>query len=193
MIKEYWKNIKGLEGEYQISNLGRIRHINIIKDRIVGGYNQITIRKKDYKIHRLVAEAFIDNPNNLPQVNHKDENKQNNNVDNLEWCDARYNINYGSRTQKQIETFKNKFNKDFEFKSKLQKNAIINGRKVAKPLYQYDYDMKLIAKYEAIKDASKILSIDLKFLSQRKDTGLLCKGYYFFTSLQIQNNSYSNT
>ena len=62
-------------------------------------------RKKFY-VHRLVAQTFIPNPNNLPQVNHKDENKQNNHVSNLEWCTSKYNNNYGTRTQRMVETRK---------------------------------------------------------------------------------------
>lgn len=69
-----------------------------------GGYRYITIKVnnknyKSFKIHRLVANAFIDNPNNYPCINHKDENKENNNVDNLEWCDVKYNNGYGTRLE----------------------------------------------------------------------------------------------
>ena len=68
------------------------------------GYQTVTLCKnsklKSHHIHRLVAEAFLDNPKNLPQVNHKDENKLNNCVDNLEWCTPSYNNNYGERNNK---------------------------------------------------------------------------------------------
>lgn len=68
---------------------------------ITNGYLQVYLykdgKRKFCKIHRLVASAFLDNPDNLPQVNHKDENKTNNNVENLEWCTSKYNCNYGTR------------------------------------------------------------------------------------------------
>lgn len=115
MHQEKWKDISGLEGEYQISNLGRVkslsrevrivshgktegtrttREIIIRPDISKFGYAIVNIGGKNRRVHRLVAEAFIPNPDNLPQVNHKDENKTNNNVDNLEWCTARYNNTY---------------------------------------------------------------------------------------------------
>ena len=64
------------------------------------GYKFVILDKKTCYVHRLVAEAFVDNPNNYPQINHKDENKANNSVENLEWCTEKYNMNYGSRNAK---------------------------------------------------------------------------------------------
>lgn len=109
---EIWKDIKGFEGLYQVSNYGNVKSLNynktgkecILKNRKrYDGYCSIRLCNKTVKtfsIHRLVAEAFIPNPNNLPEVNHRDEDKTNNNVTNLEWCDKKYNINYGTRTEK---------------------------------------------------------------------------------------------
>lgn len=110
-MEEIWKDIKGYEGLYQISNLGRVKCLpKIIRNRkykeiikspsLAGkGYYRLILcnngKNKAFYIHRLVAQAFIPNPNNLPQVNHKDENILNNCVDNLEWCNNKQNINYG--------------------------------------------------------------------------------------------------
>lgn len=127
-MNEIWKDIQGYDGIYQISNLGRVKslprvieydkpnwskiqHMKIyIPERILkakikkGGYLEVNLNylgsKKFFQIHRLVAQAFIPNPNNLPQVNHKDENTSNNQVDNLEWCSAKYNCNYGNRNKR---------------------------------------------------------------------------------------------
>lgn len=115
-----WKNIKGFVGLYQIHNSGIVRSLDrkvwnrngyklesgkILKPNILAkGYFQVYLTNagitKCLQVHRLVAEAFIPNPQNLPQVNHKDENKSNNRVDNLEWCTQEYNTNYGTCTQR---------------------------------------------------------------------------------------------
>ena len=112
---EVWKDIPGYEGLYQVSSLGRVKSFprpgtHSQQEQIMKqtpdqkGYLRLWLCKggkgKNVKIHRLVAEAFIPNENNLPQVNHKDENKGNNSVDNLEWCDNRYNAIYNDRMQK---------------------------------------------------------------------------------------------
>ena len=119
-MEEIWKDIEGYEDLYQVSNMGRVRRLtrnrrgknnslNPIQGRILkletsSGYKRIRLYKnnkgKHFQIHRLVAMAFIPNPDNLPQVNHKDENRINNRVDNLEWCTQEYNINYGTGNKK---------------------------------------------------------------------------------------------
>lgn len=95
---EVWKEIDGLEGEYAVSSKGRVK--NLKTNRILGGgvksngYKQVYLKGKTYTVHRLVALAFIPNPENLPEVNHKNEDKRDNNVDNLEWCSRTYNVNH---------------------------------------------------------------------------------------------------
>ena len=112
--REIWKDIRGYEGKYQVSNIGNVRSLNYrgVKGKVKRlktecnncGYILVFLYKeckpKGYSVHRLVAEAFIPNPNNLPQVNHKDENKANNCVWNLEWCTREYNRNYGTCPQR---------------------------------------------------------------------------------------------
>lgn len=122
-----WRDIKGYEGRYQVSNYGDIKRLSYsyvdtwgsgrhrdIPEMIVPthsskcGYKMIDLRmngkRKRVYVHRLVAQAFIPNPNNLPQVNHKDENKLNNFVDNLEWCTHTYNQRYGTKNARMVLT-----------------------------------------------------------------------------------------
>ena len=112
-MEEIWRPINGYQGLYQVSDQGKVRSLKFGKERIMknirnkDGYLRIGLRKngehKLYLVHRLVAQTFIQNPQNLPEVNHKDENKDNNSVQNLEWCSSKYNANFGTRNQRQAE------------------------------------------------------------------------------------------
>lgn len=163
--QEIWKDIKDYEGLYQISSFGRYRscdrYIIYNNNRWGGtskvflygkimkhsknnsGYCTICLHKdnkpKTFLLHRVVAQAFIPNPNNLPEVNHKDENKENNNVDNLQWCTRVFNNNYG------------KLNKDGRRKSRKHRM-----KKVA----QYTIDGKLIATYDGLRVAKEQTGIN---------------------------------
>jgi hypothetical protein len=120
--EEIWKDVVGYEGLYQVSNLGRVRSFGFDKwhkGKIIKGcfdgkkkYLFVSLHKegksKGFNIHRLVATAFIPNPNNLPQVNHKDENKENNCVENLEWCTSIYNTTYNNVAYKKADVLRKK-------------------------------------------------------------------------------------
>lgn len=165
MQQEIWKDIPGYKGLYQVSNLGRIKGVyRIVKNKdsqmVVGSkiknpqLHQISGRpiislskdgiKKTYYIHRLVALAFIPNPDNLPLINHKDENPKNNNADNLEWCTAYYNVHYGNGIRKraklkskaiyQIERLKHKIINRFESLTQAQNITGIDKRLISKVL-----------------------------------------------------------
>ena len=152
-MEEIWKDIKGYEGLYQISNQGRVKSLNyrrtgkehlMIQETTPRGYKKIRfLDHKKYFVHRLVAEAFIPNPDNLPQVNHKDEDKTNNHADNLEWCTKLYNINYG--------------------------NGII---KRCKKVYQYTMDGELVKEWESAAECArngfKITKLYLCFNKKKK-------------------------
>lgn len=114
--KEIWKDIKGWEGTYQVSNRGRVKSFTrsvsfirlgkmqtfIVKGRIMkpttnwAGYKLVTFNRSGYAIHRLVAQAFISNINNKPQINHKDSKRGNNHVNNLEWVTPLENMKHAS-------------------------------------------------------------------------------------------------
>lgn len=119
-MKEIWKDVVGYEGLYQVSNTGKVKSLDryekcgnfkrfrkgkIMKLSIdIYGYTKIQLCKKGkskwFQIHRLVAEAFTQNPNNYPCVNHKNEIKDDNRVENLEWCTVKYNNNFNGRQER---------------------------------------------------------------------------------------------
>ena len=111
-MMEEWRAVPGYEGLYEVSNTGMVRSLR--HNKIMSpntnryGYKYINLCKdgiiKTKTIHRLVAQVFIPNPDNLPEVNHKDEDKTNNSVDNLEWCVHIYNMNYRTRNIRAKET-----------------------------------------------------------------------------------------
>ena len=137
MIEE-WKDTEYIG--YKVSNLGRIKNEQgkILKTQIRKGYCDVGLhiegqrQPKIVKVHRLVAKAFIPNPNNYPLVNHKDENKQNNRVDNLEWCTQKENMEYMS--------YLGRSDKTKEWINKIQKS----NSKYYKPVVQKDFNGKII-------------------------------------------------
>lgn len=151
--KEIWKDIKNYEGLYQVSNLGRVRSLNkcvkhsnhymnlkgqILKPQIdcQTSYKKIRLCKdgkyKHHSIHRLVAEAFIPNPNNYPVINHINENRIDNRIENLEWCTQKYNCNHGTKNKR---------------------TAI----KLSKPVIQYDLDGNYIRKWQSAMEIQRQL------------------------------------
>lgn len=146
--KEVWKDIIGYEGLYQVSNLGNVRSLNYngVKGNIriltplhVCGYLYVHLSKdgfiKTVRIHRLVAEAFIPNPDNLPCVNHKDECKTNNIWTNLEWCTIEYNTRYGTGIERRV-------------KKQLNKHS-------AEPIKQMNLDGTLVTIWPSMRETSR--------------------------------------
>ena len=143
-MEEIWKPIKGYESLYEVSNLGNVKSLNwgresLLKPYPRKGYYCVCLCKNNicrkFSIHRLVAQAFIPNPNNLPLINHKDEDTTNNRVENLEWCTNKYNLNYGSCQQRKSDT-------------------------LSKPINQYSKDGVFIRQWKSAVEASKNLHID---------------------------------
>ena len=137
-MEEIWCPIKGYESIYEVSDKGRVRSLKFGKERILkpirnkDGYLLVNLCKngeiKHCLVHRLVAKTFIPNPQNLPEVNHKDEDKENNSVQNIEWCDRKYNINYGTRTDR-----------------------------CSKPVLQFTKDGEFVKEWKSIRDAERNL------------------------------------
>lgn len=185
-MKEIWKNINGFEEKYEISNYGRIR--NKITNHIYKNTNQYgnyfsvilydKTHKKSIRIHRLVAEAFIPNPNNYPCVNHKDMNKQNNHVDNLEWCTYSHNTRDAIKKGANVMSGFNKYNKN-KFANKYGK------------LYQYDKNKNLVGIYNNPKEAHEITGVCIRNILQcinhepkRKTAG----GFIWLSEKEVVDN-----
>ena len=143
-MTEEWRPIQGYVGLYEVSNIGNVRslcagrwHTTMMRKPVPdkNGYLTVNIKKngkyKCAKIHRLVAEAFLDNPENHPQINHKDENKANNCVDNLEWCTSKYNNNYNDKP-----------------------------KRCYKPVIQISVDGEEIKRFDSVNAAAKALGIN---------------------------------
>ena len=136
-----YKDIKGYEGHYMVDAKGNV--FSLKRKKIMtpcksnNGYMQVHLSvngaMKSHKIHRLVAETFIPNPYNLPQVNHKDENKTNNFVENLEWCTQSYNMSYNDGQKRRASS------RDYEEISK--KRSKVQSKEVT----QYDFDGRIVA------------------------------------------------
>jgi len=168
-MEEIWKDIKGYEGLYQVSNLGRVKSFDrymknkhgtytlkkgrILKNSILKstGYLRVSLSHEgkfiSKQVHRLVAEAFIPNPNNYPIINHKDENILNPRADNLEWCTYKYNNNYGNTAIKKSITHK------------------IN-QKNSKKVYQYDLYGNFIKEWKSTREVARFFNIDNNTISR---------------------------
>ena len=153
---EIWLPLHGYDYNYYVSSLGNIRkNDKLLKQSNCNGYKVVGLRKNNksiqHKVHRIVAQVFIPNPDNLPQINHKDENKANNNVDNLEWCTALYNNTYGSRPDK-IRLSNSRRGCPDKTKEKIKQTVTKRqGKKVA----QVDSDKRIIRIYQSTKEAER--------------------------------------
>ena len=216
MENEVWKDIPDYEGKYKASNLGRIKSLNfngtgkekIMKLRTGNRYYMIALWKngirKDYLLHRIVAETFIPNPENKPFINHKDENCFNNSINNLMWCTHKENMNWGTRNEriskankgkvipKNIREKISKSNKgkkiseeQKEYLRKIRtgiklteehkkKISISNKGKTAKKVNQYDLDGNFIKQWDCIMDFYKSINKSEKSSS----VSSCCSGKY---------------
>lgn len=158
---EEWRDVKGYEGYYQVNHFGAIRrlHKHTANRRLKAvldkyGYLYVCLSmdgiSKKHKVHRIVAEAFLENKENLPQINHKDENKQNNHYTNLEWCDCEYNNRYGTKGER---ISKAKTGKPATWMIGKTGRLCPNSKVV----YQYDKDMNFIREWECANQVEREL------------------------------------
>ena len=180
MQEEIFKDIEGFEGIYKISNFGNCLRYNKKEKRFIpkkpvictNGYIEFQLSKKGKRFcklaHRLVAEAFIPNPENKPQINHKDENIQNNKFDNLEWVTAKENANYGTRNERFAE-------------------------KLSTPIVQLSIDGEFIRRWKSSEEASRELGIRgenfTRCCRHKRKTSLNC--IWMYETEYLKNKSIS--
>ena len=198
-MEEIWRDIKGYKGLYQVSNTGRVKSLErtvwnnkgyykTVPERILKGrktrvgYLRVQLYKnnkaKNCYVHRLVAQAFLENIDNLPEVNHIDENKQNNCIENLEWCSHSYNNTYNDKAKKAGKKIAKKLRG-----RKLSEETIkkLSESRKRKPVYSIDKESGLTTYWESTMEASRQLRIDQCSVvrccqGKRKSA----KGFYFF-------------
>lgn len=178
--EEIWRDIKGYEGLYKISNFGRVvsYHCNKIKLMSIAqhssGYKQANLYKdgkhETLLVHRLVAAAFVPNPNNYNEVNHIDENKCNNNADNLEWVSHGDNCRYGTRNarisqnskgQKRSDEQRAKMKESQNLRAERERAEGIRCGRVLKKISQYDLNGNFIRDFDSLYDACTALGFTL--------------------------------
>ena len=191
--REIWRDVKGFEGKYMVSSLGRVvslsypitsgrlhycrrQHFMTVSKQI-NGYMAVGLsigdnKNKTVKVHRIVAEAFLPNEQNLPVINHKDEDKTNNTVfinkdgsvneekSNLEWCSIKYNVNYGTGTTRRRQTFLTNY---------------INCKKVAR----LDKNGQIEKVYDGLIHAAKEIGRHYSAISFSIKHGGRCAGYHW--------------
>lgn len=157
--EEVWAEVKrpNFDGRYEVSNYGNVRNLKtkrLLKPvKHKNGYLFACLCKNGKQaivsVHRLVATAFIPNPNKYPIVNHKDETRNNNKASNLEWCTYKYNSNYGTVRERSRESLKK-----FRSSEKIKETARQNGSRTSKPVLQFDKQGNLLARYKSAKEAA---------------------------------------
>ena len=181
---EQWLPIENYE-DYQVSNFGNVKSLEridslgrTVKERILkqttskNGYQLVGLYKdgneKKFQVHRLVANAFIQNFNNLPQVNHIDECKSNNHVDNLEWCDRKYNCNYGTRNERHSKAMVGKLSGDNHPKPMLGKLGKDNPN--SKQVIQLTLNGEVVKIWDSMHDVTRELGYS------QGNIGSCCRG-----------------
>lgn len=178
-MEEEWKPVPGYIGYYEVSNIGNVRSVDrlvtysngikhVYKGRMLKqdvnykGYHRVRLHKdgksKAFSVHRLVALAFIPNQDNLPQVNHIDENKSNNCVLNLEWCTSRYNNNYGNRINNSVNTY-------------------LNNNDLGRHVLRCDMNNNIIQEYRSTYEVEKLFGKNHSYIRKCCNTNKVAYGY----------------